>query len=32
MHNLCTLQKLDQIHYCIYFALDFIDEVVIEEQ
>ena len=32
MHNMCTLQNLDQIHYCIYFALDFVDEVVITEQ
>ena len=32
MHNVCTLQKLDPIHYCIYFARDFVDEVVITEQ
>ena len=32
MHNLCSMHALDQVRFCIYFALDFVDEATIMEQ
>ena len=32
MHNLCNLHALDQIRFCLYFALNFIDEGNVMEQ
>ena len=32
MHNLCSLHALDQVLFCIYFALNFVDEAAIMEQ
>ena len=32
MHNLCSMHALDQVCFCIYFALDFVDEAAIMEQ
>ena len=32
MHNLCSLHALDQVRFCIYFALNFIDESNVMEQ
>ena len=32
MHNLCSMHALDQVPFCIYFALDFVDEAAIMEQ
>ena len=32
MHNLCNLHASDQVRFCIYFALDFVDEAAIMEQ
>ena len=32
MHNLCSMHALDQVRFCIYFALDFVDEAAIMEQ
>ena len=32
MHNLCSMHVLDQVRFCIYFALDFVDEAAIMEQ
>ena len=32
MHNLCSMHALDWVCFCIYFALDFVDEAAIMEQ
>ena len=32
MHNLCNMHALDQVRFCIYFALNFVDEAAIMEQ
>ena len=32
MHNLCNMHALEQVRFCIYFALDFVDEAAIMEQ
>ena len=32
MHHLCSLHASDQVHFCIYFTLDFVDEAAILEQ
>ena len=32
MHNLCSLHASDQVRFCVYFALDFVDEASILEQ
>ena len=32
MHNLCSLHVSDRVRFCIYFALDFVDEAAILEQ
>ena len=32
MHNLCSLHALDQVRFCIYFALNFVDGAAIMEQ
>ena len=32
MHNLCSMHALDRVRFCIYFALDFVDEAAIMEQ
>ena len=32
MHNLCNMHALDRVRFCIYFALDFVDEAAIMEQ
>ena len=31
-HNLCSLHTLDQIRFCIYYALDSIDDAAVMEQ
>ena len=32
MHNLCTLDVGDQVRFCLYYALDFVNEAEIMEQ
>ena len=32
MHNLCSMHALNRVRFCIYFALDFVDEAAITEQ
>ena len=32
MHNLCTLSVNDQVRFCLYYALDFVNEAEILEQ
>ena len=32
MHNLCTLDVRDQVRFCLYYALDFVNEAEIMEQ
>ena len=32
MHNLCSLHASDQVRFCIYFVLNFVDEAAILEQ
>ena len=31
-HNLCNLQALDRVRFCLYYALDFVNESGIMEQ
>ena len=32
MHNLCNMHALDQVCFCIYCVLNFVDEAAIMEQ
>ena len=32
MHNLCMLDVKDQVRFCLFYALDFVNEVEIMEQ
>ena len=32
MHNSCSLHASEQVHFCIYFALDFVEDAAILEQ